>query len=332
MSVIQTDTRIGDIKEIQPFTEYLFYHDAGSYLDIKNETPAALHKMVDSWNEKSIVKGLRRLQEQAFTANLVYDVYPEEKCSEDNQKKNVKIFYLPAKTECKRVKSEYIILLAGGGYNCVCSLIEAFPTAVCFNKLGYDCFVLNYRIGESKVFPKPLEDLAAAYQWICNNSAEFRSQNTEYIVCGFSAGANLAGIWGTEGEGYKKYGAGKPKALFLLYPFVDLKVEADAAEQNSVMGRIINIMLGENYTESMIETYDIPSQFTKEYPPCYIAHCEDDSTVSVNHSRKLKKLLDDAHIPSVLEIGKCGGHGFGDGTGTELEGWTGRADLFLDLL
>ena len=43
------------------------------------------------------------------------------------------------------------------------------------------------------------------------------------------------------------------------------------------------------------------------------------------HSKLLAKALESHGIPCRLEIGPEGGHGFADGTGMCMEGWTERA-------
>ena len=46
----------------------------------------------------------------------------------------------------------------------------------------------------------------------------------------------------------------------------------------------------------------------------------------------LKKLLDQSAVLAVLDAADHAPHGFGDGTGTALEGWPERAIAFLEKL
>ena len=332
MTNITVDTRIGDIEEIQPYMKYLLYTGENSEFAIEDQTPAKLHQAVPPWNDESMAKGLIRLQQVAVQGNPLYDVYTKDECADDIKKEDVKVFHFPAEVENEKHNKPFIIVAAGGTYMGVCSVIEAFPTVAHFNKLGYHCFVLNYRVGGLGVFPKPMEDLAAAYRFICNHRQEFQLETLEYVVCGFSAGANLTSLWGTERQGYRKYGVVKPKALFPIYPVVSLEIEKKKPIQGNGQEDFLAIMLGEGYTEEVLDSYDIPKIFTTEYPPCYIVHCADDSDVPVENSRILKKLLDDAKIPAKIEIGVKGEHGFGDGGGSDVEGWPERAIAFLETL
>jgi hypothetical protein len=58
-----------------------------------------------------------------------------------------------------------LVVCAGGGYMGVCSAVEGYPVAARFNDLGYDVFLLTYRVSEKKIMPKPVDDLAAALKF-----------------------------------------------------------------------------------------------------------------------------------------------------------------------
>ena len=46
----------------------------------------------------------------------------------------------------------------------------------------------------------------------------------------------------------------------------------------------------------------------------------------------MKERLDAAGVPAILDEGVHAAHGFGDGTGTDVEGWPKRAIDFLESL
>ncbi|CUN73168.1 Uncharacterised protein [[Eubacterium] contortum] len=46
------------------------------------------------------------------------------------------------------------------------SMIEAYPTCVHLNQLGYHAFALNYRCKEHAKAPNPLDDMAYALTYI----------------------------------------------------------------------------------------------------------------------------------------------------------------------
>ncbi len=52
--------------------------------------------------------------------------------------------------------------------------------------------------------------------------------------------------------------------------------------------------------------------------------------VDIQNSKILGAKLEEYGIPYILDIGKTGRHGFGDGRGTSLEGWPERAIRFWE--
>ena len=61
------------------------------------------------------------------------------------------------------------------------------------------------------------------------------------------------------------------------------------------------------------------------FPPTALFATAEDEMVNPEHSKSLAKALEEAGIKCRLEIGPTGGHGFADGTGMCMEGWTKRA-------
>lgn len=323
MKTVTTASKPCEIESLKKYSKYLCYQ--GGF-----EKPAVeysleeLQKFIPAWNAKAEAAGLQRAAELAEQQEILFDVYPKEE-ADDPQKQDVKLWYLPAQGDPKK---PFIILNAGGAYTCVCTMVEAFPAAVHFNKMGYHVFCLNYRSGGTGVMPKPLEDLAAAYQYIIAHKEQFGLQSEEYIVGGFSAGGNLTAVWGTERRGYKHYNVKKPLALFPIYPVIS-KDRMYLAGSDVFLETMFGKQAG---SEEYMDSYDVGKQVTDEYPPCYIVHCADDGTVPVGNSVLLKELLDQHEIKAKLEIGLTGNHGFGDGTDTDVEGWPGRAIQFVESL
>lgn len=327
METVTVKSRPCEIESLKKYSKYLCYQ-AGFEKPAVEYRLEELQEFFPAWSAKAEAAGLQRLAELAGKQEVLFDVYPQNadvQGEEDPQKRDVKLWYLPAEGEAKK---PFIILNAGGAYTCVCTMVEAFPTAVHFNKMGYHVFCLNYRTGGREVLPKPLEDLAQAYRYIVANKERFELQSEEYIVGGFSAGANLTALWGTESRGYKHYGAKKPLALFPIYPVISWDRIYRAGSNV-----FLETMFGDKAeSEEYLDSYDVGRQVTDGYPPCYIVHCADDPTVPVGNSTLLKKLLDQRGIKAELEIGLVGDHGFGDGTDTDVEGWPKRAIHFIEEL
>lgn len=278
------------------------------------------------WCPESILDGVKRLREVAQAGEYLYPVYSREAAAADRGKRDVNVIFFPPKSDVP--KHRYVVLAAGGAYMSVCSLAESYPVAARLNELGYPVFVLTYRVGGKGLFPKPLQDLAQALRWIDNHAEQFSVTPGDYILGGFSAGGNLTALWGTDNHGYTQYGMPKPKALFPIYPAINHHLYGEG----KMVQAFCDTMFGQGYSEEKACEYDIDTHMSEAYPPCYIVACKDDTSVPVINSCQLKKELDALGVPAILEIGENGGHGFGEGRGTDVEGWVNRAVSFAEEL
>lgn len=329
MSKITGSTRPIDIENLEPYAGYLMYRVVPADKPAAEMTFEELKADQPTWDIDSMIRGMEHLSELAGKQKIMYDVYPPEECVDDPEKKEVKLFYLPAGQQSS--DKPFIICVSGGAYTCVCSMVESLPTAVRFNQLGYNVFVFNYRVqhGEDSLFPKPADDLAAAVKFILGHKETFGLNNTEYVVNGYSAGGSLTSIFGTERNGYAKYGLPKPKALFPIYPAISTSEEFMQGEPRAWF---MSIMFGKDFDESYAETFQVPEHMTAGYPPCYIVHAKDDPVVDCKNSKELYRLLKERNIPAELELAEFGGHGWGDGSGSGAAGWPDRAIHFLENL
>jgi acetyl esterase/lipase len=322
---VTKDTKLLKIESLKEKIKYLMYPEFLS-LSSAGVSIAELCRMFPGWNETAIVKGLQFLSDTADRQEVLFDVYDKDENELDQEKQDVKVWYFPAletKRETARNKP-FIILLAGGGYEQVCTLVEALPSAAHFCRMGYNVFCLNYRVGDKPLFPKPLDDLSAAYRMICSKKEDFQIETEEYIVGGYSAGGHLCACWGTEKMGYHSYGLKKPMALFLVYPLLSKKLLYREGLENMLQCVF--------RTPEEAREEDVIDHITENYPPTFLVHCAEDLIVPVANSIKMKETLDAYRIPAEMEIGINGKHGFGDGADTDVAGWPERAISFVEKL
>ncbi|MCQ2613934.1 MAG: alpha/beta hydrolase [Treponemataceae bacterium] len=220
----------------------------------------------------------------------------------------------------------YIILCSGGAYFCVCTYIESIPTAKHFVEAGYQVFVMTYRVSESGTLPVALDDIAAVIRYAKAHETEFRLDGDNYAIGGYSAGANLISNWGLSTVGYKSYGLPRPKAMFPIYTLVDFSYITQDCQEDFIVMK----MLGKDYTLTLLHKYDVLRHLDADYPPCYLVCGKDDSVVPCRNSELFDELLSRFKVPHVLEEAEHAPHGFGDGTGTDVEGWPERALKFLE--
>lgn len=321
---ITLNTIPGKIPVLKEYKRYLCYQTRPGKPVIEY-TLGELKNLTPGWKKimPGVTEGLQRLASLAEERQILYDVYSKDECEKDCQKQDVKLWFMRAEGTAKE---PFIIINAGGGYESVCSLAEAFPVARHFNLMGYHVFCLNYRVGGTAVLPKALDDLAAGYRFITKHKELFGLKSNAYAVAGFSAGGNLTAVWGTAGRGYRSYGLPAPRALLALYPLFSRKLMYagyDAAIEDIMFG-------SENTAEEYRDSYETAGQIDRNYPPCFLMHCIDDDVVPVVNTVLYNKLLKQAGVRSEMELHLYGGHGFGDGENTDAKGWPERAATFLE--
>ena len=280
-----------------------------------------------------IGKGMERLYAAADTGDWYYPLYSEEECLEDEAHRGVSLVWLPAEGK-EADERPFILLVPGGGFVNVWNLTEGWPIAERFNRDGYHVFVLTYQVsGEEKLLEKNMEDFARALRLIREKEAHFRLHADRYITCGFSAGGYLVCLWNTR-MGYAAHQLPKPQAVFPVYPFVSpkLSLAGENPEEETEEDRKGDIRLyGCPVREAVKTCYEIP-EHAEGFPPCALFLAAGDELVDPRHSTLLAGALEALHIPCRLEIGPEGGHGFADGSGMCMEGWTERAAAWYESL
>ena len=283
-----------------------------------------------------IGKGLNRLFAASETGEWYYPLYSEAECEAVPARKGTNLVWLPS-GETDADDRPFILLVPGGGFVNVWNLTEGWPVAEQFNRLGYHVFILTYQVdGKENLLEKDLEDFARALQLIEQRAALFHVHADRYITCGFSAGGYLVCLWDTE-MGYPAHGLPKPQATFPIYPVTSLKeqiryeadIETDEEEDDDVSFDLY--LYGCDIETAATKAFEIP-EHTEGFPPCAIFLAAGDELVSPEHSKLLARSLEANGIPCRLEIGPTGGHGFADGSGMCMAGWTERAIRWFESL
>lgn len=272
-------------------------------------------------------RGFTRLFSAVESGKWFYPLYEENDCLADPAKKGVYLVWFPAQDPAASEKP-YVLLVPGGGFVNVWNLTEGWPIAAQFNELGYNVFVLTYRVTGENRLQREMEDFAQAVRFIQAHADSFHVCGDRYITCGFSAGGYLVCLWNTLEKGYAAFGLPRPEAVIPVYPFVSWKkslldhsFDPDSARQ----------LLGCDIEVAAESAFEIPDH-AEGFPPCAIFLAAGDTLVPPDHSRLLAHALESLQIPCRLEIGPTGGHGFADGTDTCMEGWTGRAVQWIESL
>ena len=275
-----------------------------------------------------IAGGIQRLYAAADSGSWYYPLYSDKECTENEDRRGVNIVWFPS--SCPEADSRpFILVVPGGGFVNVWNLTEGWPIAEQFNRLGYHAFILTYQVdGEgSHLLERNMEDFARALCFIRDHEEQFHVRADRYITCGFSAGGYLICLWNTK-LGYPDHGLAKPYASFPVYPVVSLKesIRYHASDPEDDIW-----LYGCPVREAVTKEYGIP-EHAEGFPPCAVFLAAGDELVDPENSKLLAGALNNLHIPCRLEIGPEGGHGFADGSGMCMAGWTERAVRWTESL
>lgn len=219
-------------------------------------------------------------------------------------------------------KHPVAIICPGGGYRRVCSFVEGHPFAKKLNAMGYHAIVVYYRVRDKAPFPNPQDDLARAIREVHDHAEGWNLDMKNYSLWGSSAGGHLAGSFGTDAMGYRKYGLPKPGALILVYPVVTMGEKTHAGSRN--------YLIGPHASREYIDLTSIEKQITPNYPPTFLWWGDQDETVDPVNSYMLKYALEENGIPCICREYKNVGHGVGILKGLPCEGWFEDAVSFWE--
>ena len=311
------------LKGIAPFKDYIL---RGHYW--KNEILPYVTPEFFPGKSEDIVYGLRRLRELGECGIRPVRLYQPP--YEDKRMEDVTVIPFPAEGGEKK---PYALIIPGGSFITTFAVTEGFPIAAKLNEMGYSAFVLSYQIDGVGLMPRPLCDIAAALRWIDAHASEVHARPGDYFAAGFSAGAAIDSLWGTKQAGYAHYDLAKPRALFTIYGPINRGKNPPLPGRSYEDGLRVCFGILPDGTDlpGITQTpYYADEMLDGDYPPSFIGGCKDDPIVNPLHWYGLKAALDRAGVPAVLEVGERGGHGYGLGRNTSVNGWVERAVEFMN--
>lgn len=233
--------------------------------------------------------------------------------------------YVPQTEACAKMPRPAVVICPGGGYR-FCSEREAEPVALRFLELGFNAFVVWYRVhvfeGEPlphaeenwyKVspghhFPMPQQDAAACLAFVRAHAEEWNTNPDQIAVMGFSAGghlaASLSGLW-HHAELWEELGLTpedvRPNAAVLSYPVI-------VADHDAHRGSFEHLTGGDKNVENH-QQYSILNWVTENYPPTFLWHTFTDGSVPVQNSIRMAHALADKGVLTEMHIFPEGVHG-----------------------
>lgn len=256
-------------------------------------------------NTESIIDGFNFVVDAAAEGQIYYDFYTEEERAADPTKEETGLIFIPGEPDAPAA-----FLTSGGAFKSVCLFLEGFPVGNILHQAGYNVFILKYRVDPDNnhdINPSnpqekyANEDFGRALQYIFDNQDMFQVNMDGYSVWGFSAGGRTTFLWGLDNDyGYGHYGLPAPAAMVLVYS----------------------------------GWYD--SQFEGQYgtvPPTYFAWLPKDDVIGADNVNGIQQYIDFLRGQGTT-IGEHpyyeAKHGFGEGRGTDAEGWIAEAAGFWE--
>jgi len=221
-----------------------------------------------------------------------------------------------------------IIVFPGGGYHGVAYPLEGKPYADFFNKHGYICAVVLYRVNPNH-FPAPYADACRAIRLIKYNADKFSIDSSRIAIMGSSAGGHLVTTVATRPSMYidpdddlANIISTKPKCHIAMYPVISF---VKYTHEGSVFG-----LLGENKSDERRKLFSNELHVTEDTSPVFIYHNDRDPNVPVENSLMYAAACAKHNVPFVLHVYPYNTHAEGLATDIpELKSWSG---LLLDWL
>jgi len=223
-----------------------------------------------------------------------------------------------------------VIVCPGGGYGILAMDHEGHDVARRFNEMGVTAFVLKYRLPNPAAQPDPstapLLDAQQALRLVRQRAAEWGVNPERIGLLGFSAGGHLAATAGTlfappVGE-QPGPGSVRPAFLMLIYPVISFadSITHGGSRQN---------LLGDKRTAAQEIRYSADRQVTRQTPPTFLVHAQDDDLVPVQNSLAFYQACLHHKVPTEMHLYPRGGHGFGMVNPSTRDQWMDRLQNWL---
>ncbi|MBO0323594.1 alpha/beta hydrolase [Muricauda sp. CAU 1633] len=243
--------------------------------------------------------------------------------------------YLPTK---KIATGQALVIFPGGGYHGLAYNWEGVDVAKALNSRGVAGIVVKYRLPLSKSITKekevvPLQDAQRAVRLVRSKAAEWNIVEGKIGIMGFSAGGHLASTLGTHyTDGvYEKQDeaddlSARPDFMALIYPVISMDKKTTHSGSRGAL-------LGENPSDDLESQFSANKNVTKDTPPTFLLHAQDDGGVPVENSILMFSALKNEEIPTTMHIYPKGGHGFSLALKDErLKNWITLLYDWLDTL
>lgn len=218
--------------------------------------------------------------------------------------------YLYDHTDALKYNDRPLILVCPGGGYCHLSDREGETMALQFMAMGYHAAVLMYSLSPV-TYPAQFYEIGAAMKHLKDHAAEYHILSDKIVVCGFSAGAHLAGSLGCN---YNDPGLLeklqvsrdylKPAAQILAYPVI---TSGEFAHRGS-----FDCLLGDRKEDpELLKKVSLENCVDEDTVPAFIWHTFADQAVPLENSLLFAAALRKNKVPFEYHVFPTGCHGLG---------------------
>ena len=226
------------------------------------------------------------------------------------------------------------VITAGGGYTSLVIDKEGTDIAKWLNGIGITAFVLKNRLpgeGHADGSDVPLQDGQRAIRLVRSNAAEWGIDPKRIGIVGLSSGGHMASMIGTS-YGRKVYepvdagdaNSARPDFMILAYG-------PHSSNARQYLLNPAQAPVPPPQKQALYDEYPTDRQVTKDTPPAFLMHTDEDNRVDPRNSVRFYMALKEAGIPAELHIFRDGPHGVAirNAKGLPVAAWTTLAEEWL---
>ncbi len=207
-----------------------------------------------------------------------------------------------------------LLVTPGGGYSVIVIDVEGYEVGPWLSERGWTVFVLYYRLpgeGWANRADVPLADAQRAMRLIRSRAAQYGFDPNKVGALGFSAGGHVCADLATR-YGAKVYDPVDAADQLSARPAIAAPIYAvQSMSMPLAHGGSRDMLLGSNPSPEMQRAHSPAHNVTAATPPCFLAHAEDDTVVSVENTVEMRAALKAAGVTVETHLFTAGGHGLG---------------------
>jgi acetyl esterase/lipase len=182
-------------------------------------------------------------------------------------------------------KKPAVLVIHGGGWDRKSGDMKAISYRLAM--AGFVVFNFTYRLAAENLYPKAVEDVRDAAQWLFDHADEFQVDREKMGAWGYSAGGHLSLLVGLNPKNHiKAIAAGGAPADLTTWP------------ESPIVSKFIGGNLASK-RDLWIQASPV-NHVREDSPPVYLYHGEWDLLVGIDQMEKMQAALESKKIPTTI--------------------------------